>query len=81
MSNNLFQHSTTVRELVQKLNQYPSDAVVIVSSDAEGNSHSPLDDVSSGVYVADSTWSGELSEHSDPESDNERLAIVLWPIR
>ena len=41
----------TVAELIEKLNDCPKDAIVVMSSDAEGNKISPLDEVSHGVYT------------------------------
>lgn len=50
-----------VRELLSTLMDLPQDAIVVMSSDGEGNSYSPLSDViRDHVYAADSTWSGEI---------------------
>lgn len=50
----------TVKELIEQLKQCDPNDIVILSSDAEGNNHSPLDEVSEARYVPDSTWSGDV---------------------
>lgn len=63
---------------------------VILSSDAEGNKHSPLASVCTAAYRADTTWSGEVGiEPDDPHTivqdpddvihDGVR-ALVLYPV-
>lgn len=50
-----------VKELIKMLENENQDAIVIMSSDGEGNSHSPFADFSNcDTYKADSTWSGEV---------------------
>jgi hypothetical protein len=49
----------TVKELIKQLKDYPQDSVVVMSSDGEGNSKSPLAELDDAVYVPDSTWSGD----------------------
>jgi hypothetical protein len=56
------QYAYTVGELREKLKQFPDDTPVIMSSDAEGNSYSPLAGVHAAHYEADSTWSGEIKD-------------------
>ena len=67
-----------VSELIAILESAPGDALVIVQSDAEGNGYSPLCEVDSNcIYVADSTWSGEVysidctAEDADCDSEEE----------
>lgn len=50
----------TVRELIELLKNEDPDRLVIMAKDSEGNSYSPLADMWSGAYVADTTWSGEV---------------------
>lgn len=81
----------TVRELIAKLQEYDPEAVVVMSSDREGNGHSPLDEIDASTYVPDTTWSGELwdpeYDEADPEDEDawERPAnavpcVCLWPV-
>lgn len=49
----------TVDELRAALVGLPGDMLVVMASDAEGNSHSPLSNAVVVMYVADSTWSGD----------------------
>ena len=73
-----------VRELIKKLAELDPEAIVIVSKDAEGNRFSPLSQIDTGWYQADSTWSGEIHEDSEnPDRDDVKdlpRAVVLWPI-
>lgn len=50
----------TVGALRAHLALYPDDQVVILSSDGEGNKHSPLAGVYEGIYVPESTWAGDV---------------------
>jgi hypothetical protein len=53
----------TVRDLIAILSPMNPDALVVLQKDAEGNGYSPLRDdgaYDDSVYIADSTWSGEV---------------------
>ena len=51
----------TVGELKEVLNDCPDDTIIVMSSDGEGNSYSPLAGYNTDyMYVPDSTWSGEI---------------------
>jgi hypothetical protein len=63
---------TTVRDLIEELNQMPPDALVVQSADAEGNDFSPFLAVSREQYVPDTPWRGRLA-------DGLPNAVVLWP--
>lgn len=85
----------TAKELMDILATVRPDTLIILSKDGEGNGYSPLADMSrqeGTVYVAESTWSGEIhvppGEDADPE-DIETYedavaqgvhAICLWPV-
>jgi hypothetical protein len=72
----------TVKQWIHMLKELPQDAVVIVSSDPEGNSYSPL---SNGI--ANAYWNIQINELIDEdEEDFEELlpeekikAVVLFP--
>ena len=49
----------TLRARLQELSHLPDDTPVILQKDAEGNGYSPLADGGEGMYLADSTYSGE----------------------
>ena len=52
----------TVGELIEQLSNYPPDTILVMSSDEEGNSYSPLAAIDDNcMYIADSTWSGEIT--------------------
>lgn len=66
------------------LSNLPDNYIVVMSKDGEGNSYSPLAQVDSYMYVAESTWSGEirsLEEHEASGYDDKfkENAVVLWP--
>lgn len=82
-------------ELIEILQQHPPDTLLIMQSDSEGNSYSPLAGVSdNSTYVPDSTWSGEIyvteltddlvergfTEDDQTDSDEGVPALVLYPI-
>lgn len=82
----------TVKELKQALEGVDDSRIVIMSKDEEGNGFSPLAEASTenDVYMADSTWSGEialkeltpeLKEQGYTEEDlgDGEDCIVLWP--
>lgn len=70
----------------------PGDTPVVMSKDGEGNGYSPLAELELGMYLADSTWSGEhypAAEQlrDDPNADEEDgapedavHAVFLWPV-
>ena len=69
----------------------PDDTPVILAHDIEGNGFSPLVEADPGMYLADTTWSGEhyLTEEqrlaaTNPEEwsqapDGAVPAVFLWP--
>lgn len=85
----------TVGKLRNAIAQYPDDMAIVMSSDAEGNKFSPLDrdGVVDGMYVPETTWSGEI--YLTPEAvemgrpaytdddlppDNAVRVLVFYPI-
>lgn len=50
-----------VKDLIKVLKELPEDAIVVLSSDEEGNSYSPLASYNTNyMYIPDSDWSGEI---------------------
>lgn len=87
----------TVNELIATLVQLQAEGhganIVVIAKDGEGNNYSPLADVDeSHVYMADSTWSGdigyaaltdELREMGYTDDDvmaDGKPALILWPV-
>lgn len=65
------------------------DAIVVMSSDAEGNGYSPLSGAYEEMYLADSTYSGSCYSEEDLKDmaeDEEEIpeelekCVVLTPI-
>jgi hypothetical protein len=52
--------SMTVAQLRAQLADLPDDMPVVMAADAEGNSHSPLECAEQAMYVAETTWSGDV---------------------
>jgi hypothetical protein len=76
----------TVKELHELLTQLlpnHADNLVVMSKDGEGNSFSPLHEPSHALYVAESSWSGEIYDEDDAEELKElgggEPALVFWP--
>ena len=79
-----------VRELIAELYKGNPDDIVIVSEN-EGNTYSPLDGISEEMYEAETTWCGEIglreltAELRAQGFTEEDLGVgedcvVLWPI-
>lgn len=83
----------TLAELRAQLDalNLPDDTIVVLAKDAEGNGFSPAVEAATGMYLADTTWSGEhymteeqrLAE-TDPDEwseapDDAVRAVFLWP--
>lgn len=75
----------TVKQLMEILNNCNPESEVVISSDGEGNSYSPLADYNDELYYfPESTWSGEcLSkedlDYKDREYSEADRCVVLWP--
>lgn len=79
-----------VKELKKILEEFSDEDEVIMSQDGEGNEFSPLSDHSHDVYIADSTYSGQIlgrPEDRKEGEDEENYAsegegvncLTLWP--
>lgn len=70
-----------VKELIESFEPGDMEKEVVMSKDGEGNGFSPLADVAEGLYVADSTWSGQVFNEDEKEEAGEdaKDVIVLWP--
>ena len=79
----------TIRQLKELIEDLNDDVVVIMSKDGEGNAFSPLFDIdNSCIYVAESTWSGEIypkvvngdsSDEDCYDGSDGHDCVVLWP--
>lgn len=81
-----------VKELIESLQACDQDAIVVMAKDAEGNGYSPLSGFWRGMYLAETTWSGDVGAESltdedraagytdeDVMTDGER-AVILTPV-
>ena len=78
-----------IQELIEILEMMDPTATVVLSSDPEGNSYSPLEDYSEGFYdskysefhkpeeVIDTT--GEDFEENATPDKQETNAVAFWP--
>ena len=72
----------TVKQLIEILNTFPQDSLVVMSGDGEGNNFSPLEDIAKYRYVAKTTWRGDIYDTTCVDGTNEEKgvpAIVFWP--
>jgi len=80
-----------VKDLIKKLQKEDQDRIVVMSRDAEGNGFSPLDEISTCAYGAETTWYGEVGFEELTEEDIEagydeddviegEPALILRPI-
>lgn len=76
----------TVSQLIKHLNSFPPNSVVLLSSDAEGNSYSSVDKAS--ISYIDPGYSGgrldyaftedELDDEEDYGTNFEKI-VIIWP--
>jgi hypothetical protein len=80
----------TVAELIALLQDMPQDALVVQSSDAEGNNFSPTAEAGLGRYAAETTWRGdfglyeltpedEAKGYTDEDVPDGPPAVCIWP--
>lgn len=67
---------STVGDLADYLATQPRDRKVVLEKDAEGNGYSPLASAGVSLYVADSTYSGEV--YPTPEDVAVWVAAGTW---
>lgn len=65
-----------VKQLKELLTDVDDEKIIVMASDPEGNSFSPLADFSIGTYKPENSYSGEF----DGESNEKNNAICLWSI-
>lgn len=79
-----------VRELREALTNISDDALVILSSDPEGNVFAPLQYAGESMYVAETPWRGEIYvmekylgaggyDEEDRAPEEAVKVLVLWP--
>lgn len=72
----------TKEKLIKFLTGLPPETdgyIIVMASDGEGNSFSPLDDIDVGLYIPDTDYGGEVMMGSEIEPDEKENCIVLWP--
>jgi hypothetical protein len=71
----------TVDELRESIADLPGDLLVVMSSDAEGNRHSPLAEVEPDTrYSAETEYSGTTHHPDDwPDYPEAVRVVCLWP--
>ena len=67
----------TVKELIEELQEYDPDTVVVLSRDPEGNGYSPSQSLAAGLY-SDGEYYANLKEygfkHEEPQA-----CVSIWP--
>ena len=75
-----------VKELIEILKTCDPELKVVLSSDGEGNSYSPVDGYNDKYYYfPESAWSGEVLSKEDLEEDEQDYqetdrCVVLYPV-
>lgn len=71
----------TVKELMDELSNYDPSRIVVMSSDAEGNSYSPLRVVDETFYVETNSYSGNIYDNQkEAEQNGDAIpCVALWP--
>jgi len=71
----------TVGELIGQLKAMDPKAVLVVSSNSEGNDYSPLSLIYKANYFPLTNWSGEVYDYDkDAQGVDELSAVVLQPV-
>ena len=69
-----------VKDLIKQLKTMDAEHIVVMAKDGEGNSFSPVAEACGPyIYLAESTWSGEIINIEDNEDDHKPNAVVIWP--
>lgn len=71
-----------IKELIEQLEGLDPEMEVIMQKDGEGNGYSPLAGADpSGIYIADSTYSGDVYDSNwsadDADMDEEEWEEIL----
>lgn len=81
-----------LRKQLEELEHLPDSTPLVMAKDREGNRFSPLDDLKEGMYLAETTWSGErymteeqrqgedFPDDYDEAPEEAVHAIFLWPV-
>ena len=72
-----------IKDLIQRLSRFDPEMVLIVSSDAEGDSVAPLGGLDEALYIMEadhfgSLWYPETEEETPPS--HAVPALVLYPL-
>ena len=59
----------TVKELIEELQKEDPDRIIILQKDGESNGYSPMYGFFNGIYVPETTYSGECYMENLTESD------------
>lgn len=70
-----------VSELIELLKTYDAARIVVMASDEEGNSFSPLADVGQGMYLEETKWSGAVCNMDEDYHEDSYPVVTLWPTR
>jgi hypothetical protein len=81
-----------LRRQLGELGHLPDETLVVLAKDAEGNHFSPFYEVDRGMYLAETTWSGERYMTEEQRQAQQRpddwypapegavSAVFLWPV-
>jgi hypothetical protein len=75
-----------VAQLKEALTNLPDDCLVVLAKDAEGNTFSPVEELSEGLYSPIRSWFGDFIQLENVGDENyfqlpEGIpAVVIWPV-
>lgn len=68
-----------VKELIEILKSCDEDALVILSSDAEGNSYSEASDIGSYYFDEENTEIFDLKDYEEEALQEMKKCVTIWP--
>lgn len=68
-----------VKELIEILKSCDEDALVILSSDAEGNSYSEESDIGSYYFDEENTEIFDLKDYEEEALQEMKKCVTIWP--
>ena len=67
----------TVKDLIAALQEMPQDAIVICSSDSEGNGHSPLAGIDPNcIYLHQGAYGGEIAGIAELTDEDRQMGLT-----
>jgi hypothetical protein len=69
----------TVEQLMKRLKDFDADTVIVMASDGEANSVSPMWNITEEYYAKENSYSGELIHKNDVDEFDTKTVVCFWP--